>query len=92
MNKAILLAVLSTLFVAGCVQGQIPFIQTTNTFVGGSGLVITDFTVDPTELYTDASGRIMVTVANRGGAAVDIGDAVIYLTGSARRTASKAIW
>ena len=83
MNKAILLAVLSTLFVAGCVQdGQIPFIQATNTFVGGSGLVITDFTVDPTEIYTDASGRIMMTVANKGGAAVDVGDAVVYLTGS----------
>ena len=82
MNKAILLAVLSTLFVAGCVQGEIPFIQTTTTVLGGSGLVITEFTADPTEIYTDASGRIMMTVANKGGAVVDVGNAVVYLTGS----------
>jgi len=50
--------------------------------VGGTGLVITDFTADPTEIYTDASGRIMVTIANKGGAVVDAGDAVFYLTGS----------
>jgi hypothetical protein len=82
MNKAILLAVLSTIFVAGCVQGQFPFIQTTTTVLGGSGLVITEFSADPTEIYTDASGRILMTVSNKGGAVVDVSDAVIYLTGS----------
>lgn len=82
MNKAILLAVLSTLIVAGCVQGQIPFIQQTTTVVGGSGLVITEFSVDPTEIYTDASGRVMMTISNKGGAVVTPGQALIYLTGS----------
>jgi hypothetical protein len=80
MNKAILLAVLSTVFVAGCVQGE--WIQTTTTVVGGNGLVITEFTVDPAELYTDSSGRVMMTISNKGGAVVDVNDAVIYLTGS----------
>lgn len=82
MRKAILLAVLSTMLVAGCVQGDIPWLQTTTTVVGGNGLVITEFTADPTEVYTTSSGRVMMTVSNLGGAAVDMDDAIIYLTGS----------
>jgi hypothetical protein len=83
MKKGVLLAILSVVLVAGCVQGQLPsWIQQTTTVVGGAGLVITDFTADPTEIYTDASGRIMVTISNKGGAVVDSSDAVFYLTGS----------
>jgi hypothetical protein len=82
MKKGVLLAILSVVLVAGCVQGQLPsFLQTTTTVIGGTGLVITEFTADPTEIYTDASGRIMVTISNKGGAVVD-GDALFYLTGS----------
>jgi hypothetical protein len=83
MKKGVLLAILSVVLVAGCVQGQLPsWIQQTTTVVGGAGLVITEFAADPTEIYTDASGRIMVTISNKGGAVVDSGDAVFYLTGS----------
>jgi len=82
MRKELLLTVLAAVMVAGCVQ-QIPWIQQTTTMVGGAGLVISDFTADPTEVYSNSSGRIMMTVSNKGGAAVDIGDALIMLTGSA---------
>ena len=43
MNKAILLAVLSTVFVAGCVGGDLSSLMqpSTTTVVGGNGLVIT---------------------------------------------------
>ena len=83
MKKGVILAILSVVLVAGCVQGQLPsWIQTTTTVVGGNGLIITEFSADPLEVYTDASGRIMITVGNRGGAVVGEDDAVIYLTGS----------
>ena len=83
MKKGVLLAILSVVLVAGCVQGQLPsWIQQTTTVVGGAGLVITEFSADPMEIYTDASGRIMVTISNKGGSVVDTGDAVFYLTGS----------
>ena len=82
MKKGVLLAILSVVLVAGCVQGDFPFISTTTTVIGGTGLIITEFAADPTEIYTDGSGRIMVTISNRGGAIVDAGNAVFYLTGS----------
>ena len=82
MKKGVLLAILSVVLVAGCVQGQLPsWIQQTTTVVGGTGLVITEFTADPSEINSDSSGRIMVTISNKGGAVVD-GDALFYLTGS----------
>jgi len=83
MNKAILLAVLSTIFVAGCVQGQIPFLQTTTTVMGGTGMVMTDFSPDETEVYGGQTDRIMMTVSNKGGYSVPDTNSLVYLTGSA---------
>lgn len=82
MKKGILLAIISIVAISGCVQGQIPWIQTTTTIIGGNGLTLTEFAADPIEVYSDSSGRIIVTISNKGGAVVDVDDAVLYLTGS----------
>jgi hypothetical protein len=85
MNKAILLATLATVFVAGCIQGgvQIPFLTTVTTTLGGTGLVITDFSADPTEAYSNGTGRVMMTVSDLGGAVVPMANSMVMLTGSA---------
>jgi hypothetical protein len=85
MNKSILLAITAVLLVAGCTTpdgGQL-FQQVTTTTVAGTGLVISDFTVDPTNVYSNANARIMMTAADKGGAPVPDTKSVIYLTGSA---------
>jgi hypothetical protein len=83
MNKGVLLAILSVVLVAGCVQGEIPFLQTTTTVLGGTGMVMTDFTPDQTEVYGGQTNRIMMTVSNKGGHSVPDVDSLVYLTGSA---------
>jgi hypothetical protein len=86
MNKTILLTTLAVLLVAGCTgQGgvQLPFQQITTTQVGGAGLVISDFSVDPTSLYGNSNARVMMTVSNKGGFSVPDGSSLVYLTGSA---------
>ena len=83
MKKAILLATLSVVFVAGCTQMDITnIIQTTNTVMGGTGLVITDFAADQLEVYGGQTDRIMMTVSNKGGYAVPEEEALVYLIGS----------
>ncbi|MEM7816838.1 MAG: hypothetical protein QXZ20_02905 [Candidatus Aenigmatarchaeota archaeon] len=86
MNKSILLATIAVLLVAGCTQqGQLqwPFQQVTTTTIGGTGLVISDFSADPTNVYSNSNARIMMTVANKGGAPVPDDKSVVFLTGSA---------
>jgi len=85
MNKSILFATIAVLLVAGCTAGgvQWPFQQITTTAVGGAGMVITDFSVDPTSVYSNSNARIMMTVSNKGGAAVPDTNSLVYLTGSA---------
>jgi len=82
-NKIYLLATLAVVFVAGCAGVQIPSIfQTTTTFLGGTGMVMTDFIADPTEVYSNATGRVMMTVKNLGGALVDMDTALVMIAGS----------
>lgn len=84
MNKAILLATLATIFVAGCTQVQIPNIfQTTTTVLGGTGMVMTDFSADQSAVFGAQSDRIIMTVSNKGGHSVPDADSLVYLTGSA---------
>jgi len=84
MNKSILLATIAVLLVAGCAAPtQWPWQQITTTAIGGAGLVISDFSADPTSVYSNSNARIMMTVSNKGGAAVPDTSSVIYLTGSA---------
>lgn len=85
MNKGVLIAILSTILVAGCVGGQLPFpwIQTAVTGLGGNGLVIMEFVADNTAVYNNKSAKITMTVANKGGASVPDGSAIAVLMGSA---------
>lgn len=84
MKKEILLATLATLFIAGCTQVQIPQIfQQTTTVIGGTGMVITEFAPDQTEVYGGQTDRFMMTVSNMGGHSVPDADSLVYLTGSA---------
>lgn len=87
MNKTILLATIAVLLVAGCTQQggnvQWPFQQITTTAVGGAGLVISDFSADPTSVYSSSNARVMMTVMDKGGAAVPESKSVVFLTGSA---------
>jgi hypothetical protein len=84
MNKSILLATIAVLLVAGCTgTSQFPFQQITTTAIGGAGLVISDFSVDPTSVYSSSNARVMMTIDNKGGAPVTDDKSVIYLTGSA---------
>ncbi len=84
MKKEILLATLATLFVAGCAGVQIPQIfQQTTTVLGGTGMVITEFTPDSTAVYGGQTNRFRMTVSNKGGQAVPEAESVVFLTGSA---------
>jgi hypothetical protein len=86
MNKSILLTTIAVLLVAGCVGpdgAEFPFQQVTTTQIGGAGLVISDFSVDPTTLYSNSNARVMMTVANKGGFPVPDSKSLVYLTGSA---------
>jgi len=85
-KEIILLALLATVSVSGisgCVQpSQWPFLQVTPTVLGGTGMVITDFIADPTEVYSNATGRVMMTVKNLGGALVDMDTSLVMIAGS----------
>jgi hypothetical protein len=84
MNKSVLLTTVAVLLVAGCtVPQEWPWQQITTTAVGGAGMVISDFSVDPTSVYSNSNARVMMTVSDKGGAAVSDSNSVIYLTGSA---------
>jgi len=85
MNKSILLTTLAVILVAGCTGAGIefPFQQITTTAIGGAGMVISDFSVDPTAAYGNSNARIMMTVSNKGGAPVADTTSLVYLTGSA---------
>jgi hypothetical protein len=86
MNKSILLATIAVLMVAGCTGGgqlPIPWITTTTTVVGGNGLVITEFSLDNTEIYNNRSAKATMIVSNKGGSAVPNGKALAVLQGSA---------
>jgi hypothetical protein len=85
MNKSILLATIAVLMVAGCTGGQlqIPWITSPTTIVGGNGLVITEFSLDNTEVYSNRSAKVTMTVANKGGSTVLNGKALAVLQGSA---------
>jgi len=86
MNKGILLAILATVLIAGCTGGQlpvIPWITSPTTFAGGSGLVISDFSIDNTQVYSNHSAKITMTVDNKGGSTVPQAKALTVLQGSA---------
>jgi hypothetical protein len=85
MNKSILLTTLAVLLVAGCTGTniQLPFQQITTTAIGGAGMVLSDFSVDPTAAYGNSNVRVMMTVSNKGGAPVSDTNSLVYLTGSA---------
>jgi hypothetical protein len=83
MNKAILLATMAVVFVAGCTNIQIPNIIQSSTVLGGTGLVMSDFSIGQAEVYGLQTDRIMMTVSNKGGHSVPDGDALVFLTGSA---------
>ena len=96
MNKAILLATLAIVAVAGCTDVQIPQIfQPTTTLLAGTGMVMTDFSADQTEVFGGQSDRVMMTVSNKGGHSVPDSESLVYLTGSAlieSGTASPMYW
>jgi len=83
MNKSILLTALAVLLVAGCAGVELPFQQITTTAIGGAGMVITDFSADPTTVNSNSNVRVMMTVSNKGGAPVPDTSSLVYLTGSA---------
>ena len=84
MNKSILLTTIAVLLVAGCTGGiQLPFQQITTTQVGGAGMVFSDFSVDPTSVFSNSNARVMMTVSNKGGYPVPDTNSLVYLTGSA---------
>jgi hypothetical protein len=86
MNKSILLATIAVLLVAGCTApsgGQWPWQQITTTVVGGAGMVFSDFSADPTSVYSNSNARVMMTVSNKGGAPVADDKSLVFLTGSA---------
>lgn len=88
MNKAILLTTLAIVAIAGCTGGQlpIPWITSPTTFAGGTGLVITEFVLDNTEVYSNRSAKVSMTVTNKGGSTVPDGEALAVLQGSALRS------
>lgn len=83
MRKETIISLLAVVLIAGCVQGQIPFISTTTTMVAGAGLTITEFTADPSELYGGSTSRIQMEVQNLGGDSVPQAEALVMLVGSA---------
>lgn len=86
MNKGILLAILATVLIAGCTGGtqlQIPWITSPTTFTGGNGLVISDFSIDNAQVYSNHSAKVSMTVNNKGGSTVPQANALAVLQGSA---------
>jgi hypothetical protein len=82
MKKSIIISVLAVILVAGCV-GEIPFIPIPSTFIGGNGLTIIEFSVEPSEVYGGSSARVIVEVENKGGALVEEEKGFVMLIGSA---------
>lgn len=71
------------LLVAGC--SGIPDlggIGTGTSLTGGNGLEITEFTAEPTPIYTGSKVRITMVVENQGGTTVKNTSSLVYLTGS----------
>lgn len=87
MNKTILLATIAVLMVAGCTGNggfQLPFVTTSPLGVAaGNGLVITEFSLDNTEVYSNRSAKVTMSVSNKGGSTVPNGKALAVLQGSA---------
>ncbi len=83
MKRIVLLATLATVFIAGCVTPQIPFIAPQPTVVAGAGLTITDFSVDPSEVYSTSTARVLMTVDNLGGSVASDSNSMVMLIGSA---------
>lgn len=83
MRKSIILSVLAVVVAAGCVGGQLPFITTTTTFVGGNGLTITEFSIDPSDIYGGSNARLVMEVENKGGVPVADDEMLVLLKGSA---------
>ena len=83
MKKSVLLSVLAVVLVAGCTGGQIPFITATTTFIGGNGLTITEFSIEPVEIYGGSNARIVMEVENKGGTPVADTEMLVLLKGSA---------
>ena len=81
MKAKILMLVLTTVLVAGCVGIDIP--GAGGLAVGaGNGLEIISFTAEPTTVYSGRTVRVVAEVENRGGTIVPDNSAIIYLTGS----------
>ena len=83
MNKIALLTMLAIVLVAGCAQVPLPWVTAPTTLMGGNGLVMTEFSSDTTEIYSNRSAKITMTVANKGGAVVPNLKALAVLQGSA---------
>jgi len=83
MNKIALLIMLAIVLVAGCAQVPLPWVTAPTTLMGGNGLVMTEFSSDTTEIYSNRSAKITMTVANKGGAVVPNLKALAVLQGSA---------
>jgi hypothetical protein len=87
MNKSILLATIAVLMVAGCTGPggfQLPFPITSPTGIAaGNGLVITEFSLDNSEVYNNRSAKVTMMVSNKGGSTVPNAKALAVLQGSA---------
>ena len=96
MKKAILLATLAIVAIAGCTVPNVSNIfPVTNTVIGGTGMVMTSYAADQSEVYSSQTDRIMMTVSNAGGHLVPYTEALVYLTGSALNpscTDTKTCW
>jgi hypothetical protein len=81
MKYKILISILATVLIAGCtipgLEGVVP------TSVGGAGgLEITEFTAEPSPIYSGSKLRITMVVENQGGTTVSNTSSLVYLTGS----------
>ena len=83
MKLEILASILAIVLIAGCtIPGMDLGLGTGTSLTGGNGLEITEFTAEPTPLYTGSKVRITMVVENRGGTTVSNSSSVVYLTGS----------
>lgn len=81
MKFKILISILAIVLVAGC---TIPGIElpTGTSFMGGSGLEITEFTAEPNPVYSGSRVRVTMSIQNSGGSTVNTSKGLVYLTGS----------
>ncbi|MFH1473284.1 MAG: hypothetical protein ABIE55_00140 [Candidatus Aenigmatarchaeota archaeon] len=81
MKAKILMLVLATVLVAGCVGIDIP--GAGGIGVGaGNGLEIISFTAEPSSVFSGNSVRLIMEIENRGGTTVPSGLSKVYITGS----------